>query len=136
MPATYPTFIELLPPTKTAPKSGIRWTPGASGKGLLSIEAPRKCACYAVCEFPTTWAGRAFHFECFGGQSDRDSLTEGYDVFFARNPRETRCDCKGFAFGKGKPCKHIEAVRAIIENGWMDLPDNPDAEAIDQPEQF
>ncbi|MBA4191972.1 MAG: hypothetical protein C0467_28670 [Planctomycetaceae bacterium] len=128
MPATFPTFAELLPPTKSAPHAGIRWTLTAAGKGLLSIEAPRKCAVYVVVEFQTAWAGRAFHFECLGGQSDKDSLKGGYDVFIGR-PHETRCDCKGWAYGRGKPCRHIAAVRAIIENGWMDCPANLDADS-------
>jgi len=48
-----PTFTELLPPTKSAPRSGFRWTPGGTGKGLLYIEKPKVSACYVVTEFQT-----------------------------------------------------------------------------------
>ncbi len=136
-----PTFTELLPPTKSAPKSGFRWKPSGPGIGLLFIETTRLSACYQIAEFQTPWDGRAFHFTCLGGQTDRESIPEGYDVFLSHSGREFHCGCKGFAYGRGKPCKHIESVRAIFENDWMDLPVDLDAdtgrtEIDDQAEQF
>ncbi|WP_439627610.1 SWIM zinc finger family protein [Gemmata sp.] len=134
-------YTELLPPTKSAPRSGIRWTPVGPGTGLLIIEKPRVMATYAVREFQTPWPGRAFRFDCRGGQTDAEGAADGYDVFVPHRGTEWRCDCKGFSYGKGRPCKHVEAVRAILANGWMDSPVNPDAdtgrtEVDDQPEQF
>lgn len=114
------TFTDDLPPTKSAPQSGIQWTPTKPGCGLLIVEKPRQVATYAVTEFQTPWDGRAFHFVCLGGQSDKEAAPEGYDVFFYRGGQDHQCSCKGFAHGRGKLCKHLEAVRAIITNGWMD----------------
>ncbi|WP_439625956.1 SWIM zinc finger family protein [Gemmata sp.] len=114
MPAT---FTELLPPTKSAPRSGLRWTPTGPGCGLLVIERPRAVATYAVAEFQTPWEGRAFHLVCLGGQSDAGA--ESYDVFAARNGQDHRCDCKGFSYGRGKPCKHVLAALALLANEWV-----------------
>ncbi|VTT97603.1 hypothetical protein : : SWIM [Gemmataceae bacterium] len=115
MPA--PTFVEVLPPTKSAPRSGVRWTPSGPGAGVLVIEKPRVVATYAVTEFGTPWDGRAFRLVCLGGQSDADATT--YDVFAARNGQDHRCDCKGFSYGRGRPCKHVAAALALLENGWI-----------------
>lgn len=120
-------YTELLPPTKSAPRSGYRWTPTGPGCGLLIIEKPRVMATYAVREFPSPWHGRAFHFECRGGQTDKEGAAEGYDVFVARNERDHRCDCKGFAYGRGKPCKHIMAAQSVWDNGWLDVA-NPECD--------
>lgn len=133
-----PTFTELLPKTKSQPHAGIKWTPGDSRTGgLLYIESPGRRACYTVKETPTKWDGREFRFTCLGGQSD--ATAEGYDVFVGRGFR--RCNCKGFAYGKGKPCQHIHAVEAILDNGWMDWHEMPvsqpptDAELCDMAER-
>lgn len=45
-----------------------------------------------------------------------------YTVLFTRTPQGPyaygwRCTCKAFQYGKGKPCKHIERVKAE-RCGW------------------
>jgi len=112
------TFIELLPPTKSTPRSGIRWTPSAdaTGSGLLVIEAPRVSVTYLVAEFATRWDGRAWHFAKVTEGTDKASDAE--DVFIGRNRQDFQCSCKGFAYGHGKPCKHIHAALALLENRW------------------
>ncbi len=112
-------------------QSSLRLMPKNSTASITSIGP---CA-----QMQTVWAGRAFHFRCGGGQSYKESAAEGYDVFLSHNGRESQCSCMGFASGPGKPCKHFEVVRAILENGWMDCPVDLDAdmsrtEIDDQPE--
>jgi SWIM zinc finger len=111
------TKTEALPATKTEPNAGIDWTPTGTGTGLLVIKQKRLYVTYTVTEFPTAWDGRAFHFEKFTEGSDRDS--EAYDVFCSRNGQDQQCQCKGFTYGRGRPCKHIAAAQALIANGWI-----------------
>jgi hypothetical protein len=116
MPAT---FVELLPPTKTSPRGAIHWTPSAeqAGSGLLEICTSRVYATYFVLEYGTQWDGRAFNFVKVTEGSDGRS--ESYDVFCSRNGQDHQCSCKGFTYGKGKPCKHVAAAKALIENNWL-----------------
>jgi hypothetical protein len=40
---------------------------------------------------------------------------EFYQVVIHENPSKTRCDCKGFTFHQGIGCKHVVAVKKILE---------------------
>lgn len=122
-----PVYTDLLPPTKSAPKAGYRWSPTGPGRGLLIIESPGRMATYAAGEFPCQWDGRAFHLSCVGGQTDPEGAADGYNVFVARGGHGHRCDCRGFSYGRGKPCKHILACVSIWDNGWLDMA-NPEAD--------
>jgi len=111
-------WIELLPATLTSKHNGITWTPTAvPACGLLTIGMGRVRVTYRLNEFSTTWDGRAFRFVKTTEGTDKESDT--YEVFIARSGRGHVCDCKGFSFGKGKPCKHIESVLALLENRWV-----------------
>ena len=116
-----PTYAELLPATKTDPKgAGLDWTPtptteGGPVAGVLAIKQKRGYTSYVVCEFPTDWPGRAFHFAKL--TAGRDKTEERYDCFLAANGRDRRCDCKGFGF-TGR-CKHLAALDALVANGWV-----------------
>jgi len=74
---------------------------------------------YLVVEFGTAWEGRAFHLAKTEAGTDKES--ESYSVFCGiRNPQECHCDCKGFTYGNGnRLCKHILAIQALLENGWL-----------------
>ncbi len=96
----------------------MNWTPSEhSGRGELVVHTARASVTYAVTEFPTPWDGRAFHLvkESEGTDAESDS----YDVFCHRGGQDHQCSCKGFAYGRGKPCKHIAAGLALIENDWV-----------------
>lgn len=115
-----PTFIEKLWDTASSKGNGIEWTPDAEGvaAGLLTIDmGKRSSVAYRFCEFATTWDGRAFRFAKVTAGTDPESDT--YSVFVARSGRGHVCDCKGFAFGRGRNCKHVEAVLALLENRWV-----------------
>jgi SWIM zinc finger len=117
MPAT---FTETLPATRSSKHSALNWTPATDDgppAGLLAIHTDRASATYEVTEFPTGWDGRGFHLAKLAGGTDAEG--ESYDVFCARNGQDRQCSCKGFAFGRGKNCKHIEALLALIANGWL-----------------
>jgi hypothetical protein len=110
--------IELLPATRSSKHNGITWEPAeAPGTGTLTVDTARSRVVYAVAEFPTNWDGRAFTFSKLDPETDPES--DAYDVFVGPDPRACRCDCKGFAFGRGRPCKHVEAVRALLDNRWV-----------------
>lgn len=108
------TFTEILPARKTEKRAAIKWEPDYQrpGCGQLAITGKRCHCTYAVTWFHSDFAGSAFHFEKEGKGSDNES--SGYDVFVG--PAERLCDCKGFiATGN---CKHVDAIQALIDNGW------------------
>lgn len=117
MPA--PVFTELLPPTKSSRHNGILYTPdpGHAARGTLVVHTARASVTYLVTEFPTPWDGRAFHLAKVTPGTDPESDAE--DVFVGRNGADRQCSCKGFAYGKGRSCKHLHAAMALIENGWV-----------------
>lgn len=116
-----PTFTEVLPARKSSKHSALNWTPTADGAfsrvaGVVAIHTDRASASYAVSEFACDWPGRSFHLAKLATGTDPES--EAYSVFCAaRGPAADLCDCKGFTF-KGT-CKHADAVRALVANGWV-----------------
>jgi hypothetical protein len=122
------TYTEILPPQKTSAHNGINWTPGSKpGTGLLVVHTARATVEYLAVQFGTPWNGIAIRLEKTVEAGDREET--GYDVYCDRNGQDHQCSCKGFAYGRGKPCKHVMAVQAIIENGWLNRndeePSNP-----------
>ena len=113
------TFIEALPETKSSKHSGIRWTPEASSPvcGLMLIDTDRSRTTYRLAEFSTAWEGRAFKFTKTSAGTDIES--DSYSVFICSKGRGHICDCKGFAYGKGKNCKHLESILALMFNRWI-----------------
>src|SRR4051794_24716097 len=99
-----PTFTEVLPATPSSKHSGFRWTPDPArpGSGRLVIDTDRVRLCYRVSEFGTPWAGRALRLAKEAAAGDPEG--ESYDVFVSRIGSGHRCDCNGFAYGRGKPC--------------------------------
>ena len=84
--------------------------------GVLRIDTNRATAKYAVAEFPTPWPGRAFHLAKV--TDGTDPAGESYAVFCSHHgPAGDSCDCKGFTY-KGT-CKHRDACRALLANGWL-----------------
>lgn len=110
------TFTELLPERKSSKRSVCKFAPSADefgpAAGLLTIETDRSTTVYRVEEFPTGWAGRGFRLvKVTGGD-------ESYDVFCCQHgPAGDSCDCKGMTFAG--TCKHADAVRACVGNGWL-----------------
>lgn len=115
MPAT---IIEL-PPTATDAAPRMAWTPHVETNGrtgTLAIRCGRTAAVYRVEELPTGsqgWTGRAFTLRKIG----KGTSGERYAVFCAAPGGFDLCECAGFAYGHGKPCKHLLAVREIIRLG-------------------
>ncbi len=94
---------------------------------LLSKWSERKRAwrtrdVYAVEEIPTGIDGRAFrlhrHPDAIADEGpDADRC---YGVLVHRNGQDHLCDCKGFA--RTGRCKHIEALRGLIDDGHLEHP--------------
>lgn len=119
-----PRFVEKLPETKTCRNSGIAWLPVDDDAhpqvaGLLEIATvPRYTASsrveYVVSEFPAD-VGRGFVLAKTSRGTDGDSSS--YHVFAAKHRGNDSCTCKGNVY-QGT-CKHVDAIRALIENGWL-----------------
>jgi hypothetical protein len=120
-------FIDKLEPSKTEPNRGFtlyRFQPDpmadySHAVGSLVIESPGHRVEYLTSEFPCP-SGRGFLLEkCGGSIGDRNPHDTSYEVEIGRFPGERRCSCKGFAYGKGRPCRHLLAVASCIEQGWL-----------------
>src|SRR4051794_24428386 len=92
----------------------MTWEPAAAGVGTLTVTDTRTHTRYGVVELPV---GRGF-----GGRAVKLSKADGevYCVRVGTRPGDHSCDCAGFAYGRGKPCKHLAALTALHENGWLD----------------
>lgn len=117
-------YTEKLPPSKTEPNRGFklfRWSPEATAEshtvGTILFETPKTSCEFLVSEFPTSW-GRGFHLEKMCGAVGDDKEATSYDVLVCGKGNH-QCDCKGFAFGKGKPCRHILALVDCVNYGWL-----------------
>jgi hypothetical protein len=115
-----PTFTEILPERKSSKHSALNWTPAGDDfgplAGVLTVHTDRATVKYAVAEFPTPWPGRAFHLAKVTAGTDPES--ESYSVFCSHHgPAGDSCDCRGFTFKA--TCKHRDAARALLANGWI-----------------
>lgn len=97
------TYTDLLPPSKTSPNRVVKYTPACAGIGTLEVQDKRTSTRYAVCVQP------------FGGVR----LTKADGETYVVSP--AACECKGFVFGRGALCRHIESLHAITSNGWLDM---------------
>lgn len=124
------TYTEVLPATKSAPHSAIRWTPSGTipASGLLTIQSNRTDCTYLVCEMESSYPVRNFLFAKVEGAPGSDQGESSYTVSVGVAGSPVACECRGFVYGRGKPCKHIAAAVAILDNGWLDSPVNPDAD--------
>ncbi len=115
------TFTEILPERKASKRSAIDWRPNPDGAfdrvaGVLTVHTDRASAAYVVAEFPTDWPGRGLLLRKL--TAGTDPTAESYSVFCsARGPAADQCECRGFAFAGH--CKHADAVRALVANGWV-----------------
>ncbi len=89
---------------------------GTATNGLLYLTAETSkridTACYVTSEVPAHH-GRAFTMRCAGGQSDKTA--DSYEVTLSGSA--SQCTCKGFAYGRGKACKHVNVIKNLIETG-------------------
>jgi len=102
-------------PTKPATRT-LRWHPNTDPvsptAGLLTIETGKlPPASYIVTEFPTGHPARGFYLT--------RPLGSGYTVFCSTHGVEQdSCDCPDL-FYRARRCKHILAVRKLIELGKL-----------------
>lgn len=83
--------------------------------GVLSISAGKTWAQYAAVSFAAD-EGRGFHLAKITAGTDGEA--ESYDVFCsAAGPAGDSCECKAWLYRQ--TCKHRDACRAVLANGWM-----------------
>lgn len=127
-------LVEVLPRTARGRARAVRVWPLGRAAGyacdavLVVEEEGRDTETYTLTEEPTDWDGRAWRCHKFGAPA-------AYDVFLARNGQDDACDCAGGTYHGGRTrCRHVLAVRAALENGWLGplpLPRLPDATEVD-----
>ena len=103
-----------MPATASRSRTMV-WTPNADEfsptAGALTIEQGGKETTYVVTEFPTGHPGRGFTLVKLGGGA--------YDVFCShRSPAGDSCDCYDASYRR-KACKHVAAVRKLVEIGKL-----------------
>jgi len=115
--ATAEPLVDVLP-ERDGKRFTIRWSRGPvyPDCGVVEIQSKRDATSYAVVSVPTSWSGRAFHFEKVAG-AGTDAQEKGYDVFVCTDARQSRCDCKGFA--RWGHCRHLDAAATLIANEWI-----------------
>lgn len=121
-------FIDVLPATKTSPHNELTWQPSATVRnaGLLTLDTNHRVT-YLVAELAGTATVRSFCFAKTAETPGSDLEAESYTVRVGNAGQVVHCECKGFKYGKGRACKHIEAAVCILDNGWMDRDQtNPD----------
>jgi hypothetical protein len=105
-------FCELMTPTKSEPHRCYRWEPAHDSMwrvGVLTIEGDRTTTTYEVDETAAD-VGRAFTLRKPAG---------GFYCVDVRGFAADRCDCYDFENGRGKLCKHLEALRSLIDNDQL-----------------
>jgi len=117
MTATAEPLVDVLPKHE-GKQIAIRWHRGPllPDCGVVEVQAGRDATTYGVVSVPTTWNGRAFHFEKLEGDGT-DAAERGYDCFVCTDARESRCDCKGFA--RWGHCRHLDVAATLIANEWI-----------------
>lgn len=77
---------------------------------------------YEVEEIPTGIDGRAFllHRDSAAIAKDGPDADDRYGVFVHRNGQDHLCECIGFA--RHGRCKHVDALRRLIEDGHLEHP--------------
>lgn len=102
-------MTQIVTASQTAVKvqSLIEWS-----APILTIRVAGQVLDYDVAEFSTPWDGRAFHLRC----DDQSEL----DVFVCRQHHADHCDCVDFACGNR--CRHVGALRYLIEVGEIEDP--------------
>src|SRR4051794_24855994 len=110
------TFTEVLPAQQSSPKNAAHWTPTGDGRGVLTIDTAR-CRCrYLVAELPAPKSVRCFRLVKLDPGTDAEG--DVYTAGVGPRPADAFCECKGFIYGRGRPCKHTLAVRALLDNRW------------------
>ena len=111
------TMTEVLPATKSSKSNAVTWVAGEKpGTGLVTILSTRAANCrYAVEEFACD-GGRGFML--FKLDAGTDATEERYACFLSTK-MPMHCECKGFAYGRGKACRHLAALLAVVENEWL-----------------
>lgn len=81
--------------------------------GTMTIAVGTEATDYVVTEFPTGWIGRGFTLFKVGADP------KDYSVFVCQRGAEgDSCDCAD-AIYRGRACKHLGAVRKLIERGVL-----------------
>jgi hypothetical protein len=117
------TIIEVKPVGRKAkpakgPERTVQFTPNIDDEyspvaGVIEIVIDGKATRYVVSEFPTGWIGRGFMLFKIGSAEE----AKDYNLFLCQRGAEgDSCDCAD-AIYRGRACKHLGAVRKLIEKG-------------------
>ncbi|HEY2908670.1 MAG TPA: hypothetical protein VGI99_00400 [Gemmataceae bacterium] len=110
-----------LPSTKSSRANAVHYTPTGPDRGTAIIDqtGKGKIAEYAIVEFHAD-GGRGFRISNRAGGADAYAVFLPFEELADSGMAFESCDCRGFErFGH---CKHIAAIRAIVDRGLIALP--------------
>lgn len=107
-------------PLRAGKRGALKWIPHASdfahGAGFVVLTMDRDTTSYSVTEFPTGRDDRGFMLTKVSGRGT-DKKMSGYAVFCGANPERDACECSGHR--RHGSCKHADAARTLLLNGWL-----------------
>ncbi len=111
-------------PASTKPVA-CRYWPSMPGIGTAEIRRGDKLAIYTVRERrvdPKYGGGRGFRLQKV---NEFGPAGKSIDCYVASEPAESTCDCedKIFNYDPAHPCKHLIALRDLVESGEIDKED-------------
>jgi len=104
------------PRQRSKPERTMKVGEPTNGVVAVAVTEGKTTAGYYVQEIAVDF-GRGFHVEKFSTDSGSDASERSYDVHLDKALGDS-CTCKGFIYHKhGKPCRHIAAVRTLVQLG-------------------
>lgn len=116
--------VDVLP-ERNGERMALTWYAAADDHGpqagFVKIEGKRDSTVYCVTEFPASW-GRGFFLSKFvsqpGTRAGTDKDAESYSVLCSKDgPEKDSCECRGAS--RWGHCKHRDAIRSLLANGWL-----------------
>jgi hypothetical protein len=127
----YATLLGDLGPTHTQPRRPFTYTPAAR---ILSVGIGSRRTSYTIAKFrpDAGFEGRAFtltkrdgtgHYSCLVGTT-RGACDCAGAIYLSTEKANLRSWLRDDREFPSAGCKHLDALRVLLEGGWLDLPEH------------